>query len=62
MSGDSSVGIATVYELDDRIWFPVGASFFSSLLHGVQTGCQDHPVSYPMATGNSFPGGKAAGP
>jgi hypothetical protein len=33
----------------------------SSLRHRVQTGFQAHPASYPMGTGVSFPGGKAAG-
>jgi hypothetical protein len=28
----------------------------------VQTGTGAHPASYPMGTGGSFPGGKAAGP
>jgi hypothetical protein len=32
-----------------------------SLLHVVQTGFGVHPTSYPMGTGGSFPGGKAAG-
>jgi hypothetical protein len=31
-----------------------------SLLHSVQTGSEAHPASYPMGTGGSFPGGKAA--
>jgi hypothetical protein len=30
-----------------------------SLRHSVQTGPEAHPTSYPMATGGSFPGGKA---
>jgi hypothetical protein len=33
----------------------------SSLLHVVQTDSGTHPASYPMGTGGSFPGGKAAG-
>jgi hypothetical protein len=32
-----------------------------SLLHVVQTGSGVHPTSYPMGTGGSSPGGKAAG-
>jgi hypothetical protein len=32
-----------------------------SLLQIVQTGSEVHPTSYPMGTGGSFPGGKAAG-
>jgi hypothetical protein len=42
-----------------RVWFPVGAGN-SSLWHSVQTGSEAHPASYPMGTGGSFPGGKAA--
>jgi hypothetical protein len=45
----SVVGIATGYGLDDR---GVGVR--------VQTGSEVHPASYPMGTGGSFPGGKAA--
>jgi hypothetical protein len=54
-SWDSVVGIATGYELDDQgvdVRVPVKQEF--SLLHGV------HSTSYPMDTGGSFPGGKAA--
>jgi hypothetical protein len=32
-----------------------------SLLPVLQTGSGVHPTSYPMGTGGSFPGGKAAG-
>jgi hypothetical protein len=59
---DSSVGIAFGYGLDDRgsrVQFPAGAGNFS-LHHRVQNGSGDHPASYPMGTGDSFPGGKAA--
>jgi hypothetical protein len=35
-----------------------GASF--SPVHVVQTGSGDHLSSYPVATGDSFPGGKGA--
>jgi hypothetical protein len=31
-----------------------------SLHHRIQTGSVAHPTSYPMGTGGSFPGGKAA--
>jgi hypothetical protein len=31
-----------------------------SALHVVQTGSVAHSASYPMSTGGSFPGGKAA--
>jgi hypothetical protein len=62
MSRDSSVGIATGYGLDDRMFgvrFPVRAGNFS-LRHYVQTGSGAHPASYPMGTEGSFHGGKAA--
>jgi hypothetical protein len=36
-----------------------GQEFF--LLHVVQTGSGVRPTSYPMGTGGSFPGAKAAG-
>jgi hypothetical protein len=58
----SSVGIATGYGLDDQcsgVRCPAGAEKFS-LLHRVQTGSGARPTSYPMGTGVSFPGGKAA--
>jgi hypothetical protein len=32
-----------------------------SPLHDVQTGSGAQPASYPVSTGSSFPGGKAAG-
>jgi hypothetical protein len=32
-----------------------------NLLLRVQAGSGAHPASYPMGTGDSFPGGKAAG-
>jgi hypothetical protein len=52
-SRDSSLGIATGYGLDN--W---GVEF--SLLHNVQTGSGAHSA-YPMGTGVSFRGSKAAG-
>jgi hypothetical protein len=51
------------YGLDDRgsvVRFPAGAGNFS-LYHHVQNGSGAHPASYPMGTGGSFLGGKAAG-
>jgi hypothetical protein len=48
-------------------WMNEGSEFESrysqdfSLLHVVETGSEVHPTSYPMGTGGSFPGGKAAG-
>jgi hypothetical protein len=62
-SGDSSVGIALDYGLDDRgsrVRFPAGAGNFS-LHHRVQNCSGAHPASYPMGTRGCFPGGKAAG-
>jgi hypothetical protein len=47
-------------------WMAEGSEFESrkgqefSLFHIVQTGSGVHPTSYPMGTGGSFPGGKAA--
>jgi hypothetical protein len=63
-SHDSSVGIALGYRLDDqgyRVRFPTGAGDFSLHYRCVQNGSGAHPVSYPMDTRGSFPGGKAAG-
>jgi hypothetical protein len=63
MSGDSSVGIALGYGLDDRgsgVRFPAGAGNFS-LHHRIQNGSGAHPASYPMGARGSFPGGKVAG-
>jgi hypothetical protein len=62
-SRGSSVGIALGYGLDNRgsrFRFPAGAGNISH--HRVQNGSGAHPASYPMGTGGSFPGGKAAGP
>jgi hypothetical protein len=60
---DSSVGVATGYGLDDRMIggrFPPGASNFS-LPHHVQTSSGAHAASYPIGTGDFFPGSKAVG-
>jgi hypothetical protein len=62
-SRDSSVGITLGYGLDDRgsgVRFLAGAGNFS-IHHRVQNGSAAHQVSYTMGTGDSFPGGKAAG-
>jgi hypothetical protein len=59
-SRNSAVGIATDYGLDDRgvgIRVSVGSRTFS--LHDFQTDPGAHTASYPMGTGDSFPGGKA---
>jgi hypothetical protein len=56
-------GIALGYRLDDRgsrVRVLAGAGNFY-LHHRVQTGSGAHPASYLMGTGDSFPGGKAAG-
>jgi len=42
------------------VLFPAGGGDFF-LRDRVQTGSVTHPTSYPMATGCSFPGGKAVG-
>jgi hypothetical protein len=60
---DSSVGIAFGYGLDERgsrFRFPAGAGNFS-LHHRLQNGSGARPASYPMGTGGTFPGSKAAG-
>jgi hypothetical protein len=62
-SRDSSVSIVLGYGLDDlgsRVRFPVEAGNLS-LHHRVQNGSEAYPASYPMGTGDSFTGGKAAG-
>jgi hypothetical protein len=62
VSRNSSVGIATRYELDSQgIWFDSRQGKDSSLLHNVHTGSGVHPVSYPMGTGASFPGVRRQG-
>jgi hypothetical protein len=58
----SAGGIATGYGLDDRgvgVRVPVGLRIFTH--HVVQTGSGVHPTSYPMGTGDSFPGVKRPG-
>jgi hypothetical protein len=63
MSRDSSVGIELCYGPDDRgsrVQFPAGAGNFS-LHYRVYNGTGAHPISYPMATRGSFPGGQTAG-
>jgi hypothetical protein len=52
----------TGYGLDNgssRVLFSAGAGNF--FLHRVQTDSGTHPASYPVSTGGSFPGVKAAG-
>jgi hypothetical protein len=60
-SRDSSVGITTDYELDDRmigVLISAGAGNFS-LRHRVQRGSGAHIASYPTGTMDCFCGGKA---
>jgi hypothetical protein len=57
-SQDSSVGIATGYELGSEFESRLGKEFF---LHVVQTGSGAHPSSYSIGTGGFFLGDKAAG-
>jgi hypothetical protein len=60
-SRDRAVGM-TGYGLDDGgvgVRVPVVSRI--SVLHVVQNGSGVHPASYPMGTGGSFYGGKAAG-
>jgi hypothetical protein len=53
-SQDSSVGIATKYELDGQGSIPGTARF--SLLHHIQTSFGAHPASYPIGTEGYLPG------
>jgi hypothetical protein len=58
----SSVGIALGYGLDDRCYrvrfLAEAGNFFH---YRVQNDSRAHSAFYPMGTGCSFPGGKAAG-
>jgi hypothetical protein len=59
---DSSVGIATAYELGGQgfeVRVPVEVGFFP--LPIVQTGSRAHQASHPMDSGSSFPRRKTAG-
>jgi hypothetical protein len=58
-SRNSSVGIVMGYGLDGWDLIPSRSKIFF-LLHSIQTGSVDHPASYTMGTGGSFPDGKAA--
>jgi hypothetical protein len=51
---DSSVGIATGYQLDSQSSIPGEVRDFS-LLYDVQTDSWAHPAFFPMGTGGSFP-------
>jgi hypothetical protein len=52
--------VAFNLRMGSRVRFPAGAGNVS-LHHRVQNGSGAHPASYPVGTGGSFPGGKAAG-
>jgi hypothetical protein len=56
MTAAGGVGIATG-QCPGSI--PDSAKFFSP--HSAQNCSGAHPASYPMGTGDDFPGGKAAG-
>jgi hypothetical protein len=49
----------TCKDQGSKVLFPAGAGNFS-LHHRVQNGSGDHPASYPMGNGGSFPGSKTA--
>jgi hypothetical protein len=54
-SRDSSVGVATGYELEG--WGSIlGRGKVFSLTHSVQTGSEAYQVLYPMGTGDFSPG------
>jgi hypothetical protein len=57
-SPDGSFGIATGWTAGVR--FSVRERDFF-VLHSVQADSEAHPASYPVDTGGSFPGDKAAG-
>jgi hypothetical protein len=52
-SQDSVVGTGTGYMLSDQ-----GVRVRELSLHAIQTGSGVHPASYPMGTGDPFPGVK----
>jgi hypothetical protein len=58
-TNDRSVGIATGYMLDGWGSIPGGSRDFSPF-HSVQTGSGALPASYPMGTGGTLSGNKAA--
>jgi hypothetical protein len=59
-ASDSLVGIANSLRAGSRVRFPLGTGKFF-LHHSAQNRSGAHPASYPMVTGGSFAGGKAAG-
>jgi hypothetical protein len=63
VSRDSAAGITTGYWLDDRgigVRVPVGLKIFTSSCRPNRL-WSPPKTSYPMGTGGSFPGRKAAG-
>jgi hypothetical protein len=58
MSQNSSVGIATAYDLDGRGSNPGMGKIF---LYNVQMGSEAHPASYPMGNVDNFLGVKQPG-
>jgi hypothetical protein len=61
MNSDSSVDIATYYELDEQGSIPDRGKSFFLLLYSVQNGYGTQPASYPVCTGGYFPRSKMAG-
>jgi hypothetical protein len=62
-SQDSSLSTATGHELDGRglvVRFPARGRDFS-ILHDVQTDAGAHASSYPVSSGDSFPGQSVTG-
>jgi hypothetical protein len=59
-SQDSSVGMVMDYGLDSQVSILDGVRCVS-LPHSAKTGSEAYSASYPMSTGSSFPGVKAAG-
>jgi hypothetical protein len=58
----SAVSIVIGYQLDDKRGRNLNHSKVKNFLsHVIQTGSGLHPASFPMSTGSSFSGGKAAG-
>jgi hypothetical protein len=54
--------LATGWMTERRSEFQSRSGQECSFLHTVQTGCGAHTASYPMGTGDFFPGGNEAGP
>jgi hypothetical protein len=61
MSRDSIVGIATSYGLGSPRNRSLSSGGVKNFLHIIQTGSGAHPATYPVGSGDSFPGDKEAG-